>query len=116
VAIAPLAPALSADVTAVSINPDLTARTGLNFNSTSGVISGAPTLAKSGTYVLTAVDASGRKARASIAITVNAPGPTLSVAPGPFKFLLGAAIAPVLGRSVTAVSISPDLAANGACL
>jgi hypothetical protein len=79
------------------------------------VSSGAPA-ASTGADVLSALDASGKKATASIALAVKAPAPTISVAPGPFTFLLGAAIAPiapVLGRSVTAVSISPDLAATG---
>jgi hypothetical protein len=73
VALAPINTGSAA--TSWSISPDITASTGLDFNSSSGVISGTASAASAATkYVVTALNAEGADT-ASITITIAVPEP-----------------------------------------
>ncbi len=112
-AIPAVTPALSPDVVSVSISPALVTQTGLTFDSSTGALSGTPTAAHSATYTLTAVNAAGKKASATIQITVNALPPTISFGTvTSYTFLVGAKIATIAPTitNTTSVSIAPAVA------
>ncbi len=93
VAITPLSATLGAgsDVT-FSVSPSLPA--GLNFNTTTGLLSGTPTELKAVTvYTVTATNASG-STQATVSVTVidSAPSALTYSAAGPYTFTKGSAI------------------------
>ena len=67
-AISSLSPSVTGTVTGYTVSPALP--TGLSINATSGIISGTPTLAGTGTYTVTATNGSG-STTFGIVITVN---------------------------------------------
>ena len=114
--IAPITPVVTGAVS-VAVSPSIANQTGLTYDGTTGVISGTPSSPqKTTTYTLTAVNSAGKKATASVTVTVNDLAPTISIAGGPFSFLVGAKIEPIvplLGPSVISVGILPKLTTTG---
>ena len=102
--------------TSWSISPALSA--GLSISTSTGVISGTPTVAKSITgYTVTASNASGN-GTATVTITVTGPSqaPVISYSPSAATFTVGTAITPMTpantGGAATSWSISPALSAG----
>ncbi|RZJ71961.1 putative Ig domain-containing protein [Flavobacterium sp.] len=112
-AISALNPTVAGTVTSYSISPNLPA--GLNFNTTTGVISGTPTaISATATYTVTATNVSG-SATFGISITVNADAPNNLSYPTPLVFTVGTAISnvsPTVTGTVVSYSISPNLPAG----
>jgi hypothetical protein len=108
--ISSLSPSVSGDVSSYSISPNLPS--GLNFNTTSGVISGTPTVFSSiETYVVTAIN-SGGSTSFGVSITVNAVAPNALSYTSPNVFTVGTSISslsPTISGSVLSYSISPNL-------
>ncbi|HEX9981561.1 MAG TPA: putative Ig domain-containing protein [Flavobacterium sp.] len=111
--IVPLAPSISGSVTGYSISPTLPA--GLTFGSTTGVISGTPTVASAtSTYTVTATN-SGGSTSFGVVITVNAVAPSGLSYNSPNVFIVGSPIvtlSPSISGSVTGYSVSPSLPAG----
>ncbi|WMW77319.1 putative Ig domain-containing protein [Flavobacterium sp. 20NA77.7] len=100
-------------VASYSITPSLPA--GLTFNTTSGAITGTPTVVSSATnYTVTATNPSG-STTAIISITVNNISPTnLQYTGSPFSYFVQNSITPIAaptntGGIVTAYAVSPAL-------
>lgn len=97
-------------INAFSISPALPS--GLNFDSSIGVISGTPTSTPStNSYVVTAINNSC-SASASLNISINPPAPTVNFTPRTIAAVVGQAITPltpVITGSPVTVSISPAL-------
>ncbi|MDA8610547.1 putative Ig domain-containing protein, partial [Euryarchaeota archaeon] len=112
VAISSITPSNSGDSATWSISPSLP--NGLNIDSSTGVISGTPTVtASSASYVITATN-SGGSDTATISMTVNAQAPSgLSYATENMTLEKGTAMTPnlasVSGGTVTSWEISPSL-------
>jgi hypothetical protein len=89
-------------VLSYSITPSLPA--GLNFNTTTGVISGTPTAPQNPgvVHAITATN-SGGSTSANVTLTVNAGAPTLSYSGNPFTFTKGTAVSSV---TATASNVS----------
>ncbi|MDA9829639.1 putative Ig domain-containing protein, partial [Candidatus Poseidoniaceae archaeon] len=112
VAISSITPSNSGDSATWSISPSLPS--GLNIDSSTGVISGTPTVtASSASYVITATN-SGGSDTATVSMTVNAQAPSgLSYATENMTLEKGTAMTPnlasVSGGTVTSWEISPSL-------
>jgi hypothetical protein len=108
--ISSLSPTVSGSVLSYSISPNLPS--GLNFNTTSGVISGTPTVVSSiETYVVTAIN-SGGSTSFGVSITVNAVAPNSLSYASPNVFTVGTSISslsPSVSGNVSSYSISPNL-------
>lgn len=103
-------------ITSWSISPNLTTTTGLNFNTSTGVISGTPTIVSSPgqSYTVTATNADGTST-VNITIRVNSSvaAPTISYS-GTYTYLAGQTlttpITPTLGGGApTSCTASPAL-------
>ena len=111
-AISSITPTNTGDSATWSISPSLP--NGLNIDSSTGVISGTPTVtASSASYVITATN-SGGSDTATISLTVNAQAPSgLSYATENMTLEKGTAMTPNLpsvgGGTVTSWEISPSL-------
>jgi hypothetical protein len=108
--ISSLSPSVSGDVLSYSISPNLPS--GLNFDTTSGMISGTPT-AVSGTsiYTVTAIN-SGGSTSFGVSITVNAVAPNALSYTSPNVFTVGtliSSLSPTVSGDVLSYSISPNL-------
>ncbi|MBS1533431.1 MAG: putative Ig domain-containing protein, partial [Bacteroidetes bacterium] len=112
-AIANLSPTFSGNVTSFSITPALPA--GLSFDTTTGIISGIPTVVSAAAiYTVTAIN-SGGSTSFGISITVNDIAPSSLSYTSPNVFTVGSAIAnlsPTFSGNVTSFSISPALPAG----
>ena len=112
-AITNLSPSVTGNVTSFSISPSLPA--GLNFNTTTGVISGTPTAVSAmNGYTVTATN-SGGSTTFDVVITVNDVAPTTLFYTTPNVFTVGTAITnltPSVTGNVTSFSISPSLPAG----
>jgi uncharacterized repeat protein (TIGR01451 family) len=112
VAIAPLSPSVSGGmVVTYSVSPSLPL--GLSFDTTTGVISGTPSvISSSDTYTVTAVN-SGGATSFGVVITVNDSAPSSLSYISPNVFTKDVAIAPlspaVSGGAVVSYSIAPAL-------
>jgi sugar lactone lactonase YvrE len=87
---------------------------GLNFNTTTGIISGTPTAQFTGTYTVTAYNFGGPSTSAPFTINCVL-APTVAYTGSPFVYTVGAAITPLiptLTGSPTSISISPNLPTN----
>jgi hypothetical protein len=98
------------------ITPNLSANTGLVFNTTTGKIFGTPSYGSPSTaYTVTATGFGGTQGTAIITIATTAPAPTLTVPEGPFSFPVGSAIAPIVKSGATGIihgyAITPNLTA-----
>lgn len=87
--------------------------TGLSLNSSTGVITGTPTIAKVSTvYIITATNTGGTAAT-SLTIAVNDLAPSISYGSGSYAFTTNVPITPLTpsnsGGPVVAWSISPNL-------
>ena len=97
-----------------SISPNLTANTGLTFNTSTGVISGTATMTSAATvYTITATNNGGTS---NFNVTIAVTGPTTISYPGTEVYNDGTAITAVsptvTGTVPTSYSISPSLTAN----
>lgn len=113
VAISSASPTVSGGtVTGWSISPSLPS--GLSFNTSTGVISGTPSvLSSQSSYTVTASN-SGGETTCQVSVTVNDVAPSsLSYASSPMSLIKDAAISPkyptVSGGTVTSWSVSPSL-------
>jgi len=89
----PYPPSVSGTVTAYSVSPALPA--GLTLGPTSGVISGTPLVASSGTYTVTASNGAGA-ATAVLTLVVLVPPPTALTYPSPVTGTVGVALTPLV--------------------
>src|SRR5882672_11978145 len=89
----PYPPSVSGTVTAYSVSPALPA--GLTLGPTSGVISGTPLVASSGTYTVTASNGAGA-ATAVLTLVVLVPPPTALTYPNPVTGTVGVALTPLV--------------------
>ena len=107
----------SSGAASFTISPNISSKTGLSFNTTTGAISGTPSAGESATtYTVTALNCAGKKATTTITVTVNDVAPAISIPSSSYTFLVGAKIediVPVLDASVKTVSISPDITTAG---
>jgi len=106
-----LSPTVTGGVVSYSVSPALPA--GLDFNTTTGVISGTPTTVKAkANYVVTATNANGSTTY-PVSITVNdAPAPTNLTYATPVVYSVGTTIAsltPSVISMVDSYSVSPAL-------
>ncbi|HLA55142.1 MAG TPA: CotH kinase family protein, partial [Flavobacterium sp.] len=112
-AITNLSPTVTAAVTSYSILPALP--TGLVFNTTTGVISGTPTIiTATATYTVTATNPGG-STTFGIAITITEPAPSALSYPSPNIYTIGTAITnlnPTVTGTVNSYSVSPTLPAG----
>jgi sugar lactone lactonase YvrE len=87
---------------------------GFSFDSTTGIITGTPTTAFSGTYTVTGYSASGKEVSNTFVITCTLP-PTITYPGSSFTYIVGTAITtlpPTTTNSPTSFSISPNLGNN----
>ena len=115
VAISNLIPTVTGSPLNYSISTALP--TGLNFNTSTGVISGTPTVTSvSSSYTITANYNGGITATAAINITVNPPAPVISYTPSTNSYDVGSAISNLTpantGGAVVTWTISPALPAG----
>ncbi|MHA8055590.1 putative Ig domain-containing protein [Aquirufa nivalisilvae] len=105
-----LNPTVTGTVTSYSISPGLP--TGLSFNTTTGVISGTPTVTSPATdYTVTATNGTG-STTAVVRITVNVAAPSALSYTTPNVYTVGSTITnlnPTVTGTVTSYSISPGL-------
>ncbi|MCB1144999.1 MAG: putative Ig domain-containing protein [Leptospiraceae bacterium] len=111
VTITALNPSITGTATAYAVSPAFP--TGISINSTTGVISGTPSVASSTTtYTITASN-SGGSTSTTIDITVNDTAPSgLSYSGNPFTFTKGTTItsvSPTVTGTPTSYSVSPAL-------
>ncbi len=103
-------------VTSYSISLNLNGRTGLDFNTSTGTISGTPTRAVNAqAYTITATNSGGTN-DATVTITVNAAAPMISASMPTLIATQAVAITPITitntGGPVTSYGIDPDLPAG----
>jgi len=115
VSISNLTPAVTGSPVNYSISTALP--TGLNFNTSTGVISGTATVISASTsYTITANYNGGVTATTAINITVNPPAPVISYSPAVNNYNLLTAISPLspnnTGGTAVSWSISPSLPAG----
>jgi len=89
---------------------------GLSFSTTTGVISGTPTVVSSATvYTITATNTAG-SGNTTVTITVNPVAPAISYSPSTNVYTVGTAITPLTpvstGGPVVSYAISPALSAG----
>jgi hypothetical protein len=113
-AIAPLNPAVSGSVTAYSISPALPA--GLTLNTSSGVISGTPTVVSPPTSYQVVASNAGGNTSATISIRVDDAPPSFSYPRASYAFSTNVPVTSVTpasnGGAVTSWSVSPALPAG----
>lgn len=106
-------------ITSWSISPSLSAATGLNFNTTTGVISGTPTTVSNPgvSYTITATNANGTSSvTMTIKVSVGGTPPTISYS-GTYTYQAGQTLSPPItptlgGGAPTACTSSPSLPAG----
>ncbi len=107
----PYPPSVSGTVTGYSVSPALPA--GLTLDPISGVISGTPVAASSGTYTVTASNGTGA-ATAALTLVIHGP-PTGLAYTGPITGTVGAALMPLVptfSGDADGFSVSPPLPAG----
>ena len=114
-AITTLTPATTNSPTLFAISPNLNTNTGLSFNTSTGIISGTPTIASPAvTYTITATNANPTAGTTTISIAVVAP-PTIAYTGSPYNYTVGTLITsltPTTTNSPTSYTISPNLTTN----
>src|SRR4029077_10682181 len=108
----PYPPSVSGTVTGYSVSPALPA--GLTLDPNSGVISGTPLAASSGTYTVTASNGAGATT-AALTFAVAPPPPTGLTYTSPVTGTVGAALTPAvptLSGYADAFTVSPPLPAG----